>query len=283
LKRNPVVASVVRRSLQLRTQGVKRFIFTATTGRSGTMTLSELFATVPDCASVHEPYPIMNDDVLRAASYGDTAEVDRVYSRVKSINILRAVVGRRYYLEANHLLVKTFLGHAYEEFGRRMAVIHLVRAPIEVAMSIYCLQHLPGTPFGNAWWLDYRAPTNIIKMADDLEGNGELSHQFFRCLWYWYELELRFAAWRARLPALKVVRFETPSFNDAEKTFHLFDELEIPYDRDKVATFVGRKEHTKFAEKTMPVIPRGHAERMDETFRQALRARGIDLSPIGPF
>src|SRR5579871_579549 len=90
LKRNAVVAGVVRRSLQLRTQGVKRFIFTATTGRSGTLTLSELFSsTVPDCVSLHEPYPIMNEDVLRAASYGDEAEVDRVYSRVKSINILR--------------------------------------------------------------------------------------------------------------------------------------------------------------------------------------------------
>src|SRR5579871_2289503 len=150
LKRNAVVAGVVRRSLQLRTQGVKRFIFTATTGRSGTLTLSELFSsTVPDCVSLHEPYPIMNEDVLRAASYGDEAEVDRVYSRVKSINILRAALGRRYYLEANHLLVKTFLGQAYAEFGRRMAVIHLVRDPIEVAMSIYCLQHLPGTPYGN--------------------------------------------------------------------------------------------------------------------------------------
>src|SRR6185437_13379352 len=101
LKRNLVVAGVVRRSLQLRTQSVKRFIFTATTGRSGTLTLSELFTTVPDCASVHEPYPIMNEEVLRAASYGNEAEVDRVYNRVKSINILRAAVGRRYYVEAN--------------------------------------------------------------------------------------------------------------------------------------------------------------------------------------
>ncbi|HLK88272.1 MAG TPA: hypothetical protein VKZ18_00180 [Polyangia bacterium] len=281
LKRNLVVAGVVRRSLQLRTQSVKRFIFTATTGRSGTLTLSELFANVPECAAVHEPYPIMNEEVLRAASYGNEAEVDRVYSRIKSINILRTAAGHRYYLEANHLLVKTFLGQAYQEFGRRMAVIHLVRGAIEVAMSIYCLQHLPGTPYGNAWWLDYRAPTNIIQIADELEGTGELSHTFYRGLWYWYELELRFAAWRARLPALEVVRFETSWFNDAQKTFRLLDELEIAYDRDKVSTFVGRKEHTKFAQKTMPVIPRGQAEKMDETFRRALQARGIDLAPIG--
>jgi hypothetical protein len=272
----------VRRSLQLRTQGVKRFIFTATTGRSGTLTLSELFSTIPECAAFHEPYPIMNAEVLRAASYGDQAHVDRVYNRVKSINILRAALGRRYYLEANHLLVKTFLGQAYREFGRRMAVIHLVRAPVEVAMSIYCLQHLPGTEMGDTWWLDYRAPSNIIQMVPELEEGGEFRNPFFRGLWYWYELELRFAAWRVRLPELKVVRFETPWFNEAERTFRLLDELEIAYDRDKIAGFVGRKVHTRFEHKTMPVIPRPEAERMDERFRRALQERGFDLAPLAP-
>ncbi|HVV52965.1 MAG TPA: hypothetical protein VHO06_25110 [Polyangia bacterium] len=274
VKRNPVVAGVVRRSLQLRTQEVKSFIFTATTGRSGTMTLSGLFATLPGCVALHEPYPIMNAEVLAAANEGDLGFVDRCYRRVKSINILRAAVGHRHYLEANHLFVKTFIGQAFAEFGARMAVVHLVRAPIEVAMSIYCLRQLPGTEMGNTWWLDHRAPTNVIRMADRLETDPELSHPFYKGLWYWYELEARFAAWRARLPGLRVVRFETPWFNDEARVLALLAELEVSYDRARVRAFVGRREHTKAEKKTLPLLQNAEAERMHDTFRRVLGELG---------
>jgi len=53
LEQNAAVSGVLRRSLTFWTRDVKTFIFTATTGRSGTMTLSELFATIPRCAAFH--------------------------------------------------------------------------------------------------------------------------------------------------------------------------------------------------------------------------------------
>jgi hypothetical protein len=280
LQQNAAIAGVLRRSLTSWTREVKSFIFTATTGRSGTLTLSELFATIPRCAAFHEPHPSMNGDVLIAASNGNTALVDRVYDRVKSINILRAAIGQRHYLEANHLFVKTFIGHAAAQFGDRMAVVHLVRSPVEVAMSIYHLQNLPGSDAGNIWWGDYHAPTNVLQMADQLERDPDLSHPFYRGLWYWYECELRFAAWRARLPALRVVRFETPWFNDEAKIRALLDQLDVPYGPDKIASFVGRRLHTKDAHKTAPLLPRTDAELMHERFRRVLEARGLDVSAL---
>jgi hypothetical protein len=275
------LAEVLRRSLTLWTRDVKSFIFTATTGRSGTMTLSELFATLPRCAAFHEPHPSMNGDVLIAASNGDSAFVDRIYERVKSINILRAAIGQRHYLEANHLFVKTFIGHAAAQFGDRMAVVHLIRSPVEVAMSIYGLQNIPGSDAGNIWWGDYRAPTNVLQMADQLEGDAELSHPYYRALWYWYECELRFAAWRSRLPALRVVRFETPWFNDEGKIRALLDELNVEFGSANIASFVGRRLHTKDAHKTGPFLPRLEAERMHERFRRAMETRGHDVSALG--
>ena len=39
---------------------LEKLIFTATTGRSGTLSLAKLFAKVPGCRSVHEGHPVMN-------------------------------------------------------------------------------------------------------------------------------------------------------------------------------------------------------------------------------
>ena len=281
LEQNAALAGVVRRSLAMWTRDVKSFIFTATTGRSGTMTLSELFTAIPGCAAFHEPHPSMNGEVLIAAGQGNAALVDRVYDRVKSINILRSAIGHRHYVEANHLFVKTFIGHAAAQFGDRMAVVHLVRSPVEVAQSIYCLQNLPGSDAGNIWWGDFRAPTNVLRMAEQLERDPELSHPFYRGLWYWYEVELRVAAWRSRLPALKVVRFETPWFNNEAKIHTLLDELDVAYDSARIASFVGRRLHTKAEHKTGPFLPRAEAERMHARFRQALETRGLDVSTLG--
>lgn len=280
LKHSALVATPVRRSLQVMTRGLERVIFTATTGRSGTMTLSKLFSMVPGCAALHEPHPVMNGPVLAAASYDDEALVDRAYARVKSVNILRAAVGHRYYMESNHLFVKTFIRQAVEEFGDRLAVVHLVRSPVEVAMSLYCLQQLAGSGVANLWWLDYRAPTNVLQIADLLDSDAELSHPFYRALWYWYEVEMRFAAWRARLPSLKVARFETDWFDNKARVFELFDTLGLEYERSTFESMVLQREHTKSALKVVPALTFSAAREMDERFRELLLARGLDVSVV---
>jgi hypothetical protein len=280
LKHSALVAAPVRRSLQVMTRGLERVIFTATTGRSGTMTLSTLFSMVPGCAAFHEPHPFMNGSVLKAASQGDEAFVDRAYARVKSVNILRAALGHRYYMESNQLFVKTFIRQAFDEFGDRMAVVHLVRSPVDVAMSLYRLQQIPGTEVAEIWWLDHRAPTNIIQIADLLESDAEFSHPFYRALWYWYEVETRFAAWRARLPSMKVVHFDTDWFNDRPRVLRLLDELGLDYERSKIESLIMSREHTKSDLKTLPALGFPEADQKDRRFQQLLAARGLDLSAI---
>lgn len=197
LKPNYLVAGLARRLFRLRARDLERVIFTATTGRSGTLTLARLFATVPSCRAVHEAHPVMNGSLLRDASYGDRENVDRVFRRIKSVNIYRAAVRQRYYFEANHLFIKTFADNAVAEFGQRIAVVHLVRPAIEVANSIYSLLDYPGTDCGNYWWLDFRAPTNVLALSDILSSDTEFSHPFYKALWYWHEIEARVATRRA--------------------------------------------------------------------------------------
>jgi hypothetical protein len=277
LKHNDLVAALAKPALRLRTRELERVIFTATTGRSGTLTLSKLFSTVPACIAMHEAPPIMNGPVLEAANFGNVALLERVYRQIKSINILRASIGYRYYMEANHLFVKTFIQQAVQDFGDRLAVIHLVRDPIEVATSIFRLQDYPGTERGNYWWLDYRAPSNLLQIADVLDSDSDFSHPFYRALWYWHEVEARIAAMRAQMPTLKVCRFETNWLNNVSKVYALFDELHVEYDKFLLAARVGIREHDKEDEKTGPALARGRAQEMLSEFRALLGQRGFDL------
>lgn len=270
LQHNPLVAGLVLRMLQLRTRRLEKLIFTATTGRSGTLTLTRLFAAVPGCRSEHEAHPVMNGTVLRAASYGDTELADRVYQRVKSVNIRRAAVGYRYYFEANHLFIKTFARNTIADFGRRVAVIHLVRPAAEVANSIYHLGDYPSTARGNYWWLDYRAPTNLLAMADILESDSEFSHPFYKALWYWHEIEARIAAWRARNPDVRVIDFETGWLNDLDRVYGLLDRLGVQYERARLAPLVGAKEHTKTHQKVGAPLPPKEAEQKAARFLRLL-------------
>ena len=269
LKYSAPAAALARSYYALRTRTVERLIFTATTGRSGTLTLARIFAGIPGCRALHEPHPVMNAAALRAASYGDSDALDRFY-RTKSINILRAAAGYRYYLEANHLFIKSFVAHAARDFGKRLAVIHLVRPPLEVASSIYRLQRQPGTESGNRWWLDYRAPLNRIRIADALE--GEFSHPFYKGLWYWFEIETRVQEWRQRLVEVPFVRFETDGLNQPQQLATLAQQLGIVVDRRQIDSLAGVKEHTREHMKIAP-LPTEETQRMFERFLALLQQR----------
>jgi len=269
-------AAVARWYCAVRARTVERLIFTATTGRSGTLTLSKIFAGIPDCCAVHEPAPVMNNEVLRAASFGEERELDRFY-RSKLLTIMRAAAGHRYYLEANHLFIKTFIGHAAREFGNRLSVIHLVRRPIEVAMSIYRLQVQPGTGSGNRWWLDYRAPLNRLRIADVLDGD-EFSHPFYKGLWYWFEIEARVDEWRRRLPAVPFVRFDTAWLSDTERLFALATALGVAVDKQRIESLIGVKENEKAKEKLLAPLPPEDANRMFEQFVALLHRRYPSIS-----
>lgn len=278
LKHNELVAALAKPVLSSLTRRLERVIFTATTGRSGTMTLSKLFATVPGCVALHEPYPPMSRRVLQAASYGDAKFVEGIYWHHKSLNIRRKAIGFRYYMEANELFVKTFIQHAIEDFGERVAVIHLIRPPIEVANSLFCLEHYPGTNIGNDWFLDYRAPTNLIRIPHLLERATELSHPFYKALWYWHEVEARIFAWRSRNPSVRVTRFETDWLNDKARIITLFDDLDIRYDASRIDAVAGRRENLKLEQRRVAPVSEDDAGQMLLRFQALLLHYGVNPS-----
>lgn len=227
-KYNPLSAAVVKRYLDWRSPDLEAVIFVATTGRSGSASLTKVFERVEGCAALHEPYPAMNGLPLIERNNGDDRRARAMYRLVKAVNIRRAARGRRYYFEASHLFIKSFVDYALEDFGGRARVIHLWREPTQVAKSILSLGTVPGTEAGNRWYLDPRAPGNRIRIAHVLDGASGFGHDFYKCLWYWYEIEARVAFWRGRYPDVPFVDLAVTDLNDAARLRGLMDALGIP-------------------------------------------------------
>jgi glycosyltransferase involved in cell wall biosynthesis len=204
---------------------VERFIFCATTGRSGTETLAAVLAGGQGVVSRHEPFPIMNSHVLRAAAAGRRKPVHLAWTCLKLPTILSDARGHRVYAETNHQFVKVFADLAYHEFGPRLAVIHLVRDRLAVAASMYELGQIPGTPAASRWLPDPAAPTNIVPFSIATERG--LSHPLHRCLWYCLETEARVAAARQRLSGCTWLDLSVEMLNSAQGLRQLDEALDL--------------------------------------------------------
>lgn len=274
---NKQAATVVNRYYDLKLRKLKSLIFVATTGRSGTLTLVDIFNQLENCVALHEPYPAMHDNILHAAAYGNESAVEEFYKIRKSVNIRREAIGKEYYLEANHLFIKTFIEYAVEDFGDKIKVLHLVRNPTKVANSIYALQDQPGTIEGNRWWLDYRAPTNLISIADALDNDSEFKHPYYKALWYWFETESRVAAWQKKLPNIPFIFFKTESFNDTAKLATLFKQLDIPVPDNFVENVVNLRSHARSHQKKVPPLPDEQTQKMLHNFISFLKDNQISI------
>lgn len=115
----------------------EHFVFTLTSGRSGTLTLSEMLKqNTQDCLVVHEPYLKMgNPTMFGLPTYdqatGNLEALKRVVLRKsETIKAYRESI----YVESSHAFLKSYWNVA-PEFFPGMKVLHLIRNPLEVARS----------------------------------------------------------------------------------------------------------------------------------------------------
>lgn len=269
-KYNGVISYLIRLYYKIRCYSTQSFIFVATTGRSGTMTLVDLLNNIPHCKAEHEPYPAMFNDILKEKSLGNESVINKVYWRVKSVNIRRTACGYRHYLESNHMFIKTYIEYAVKDFGEKIRVIHIARDPIKVANSIYALQDFPGTVEGNKWWLDYTATNNLIYIPEYLDNDAEFKHPFYKGLWYWYEIEARIEYWKEKLPQINFIKFNTEDFNDSSKVSALLTTLGIEFDPESLVTKINIQSNTRPHQKISGTIPIEQASVMHDRFVKLL-------------
>jgi len=270
-KYNSFVVSLYNAFLNNLCRGVEAFIFVASTGRCGTVSLADILRAADKAICLHEPYPTMIN--LFAEPHTFQKDFEYRFNTRKRINVKQAAVGFRYYIETNHLFINNFACYAAKEFGRKLKVIHLRRDPVKVATSFFRINSIPGiTPRGKEYLLDPLNKNNIVLLTDLFQGNSEFNHPLYRCLWYWYEVEARIWYFKNQFPQISTYRLSTEELNEETKLTDMFNTLGIEYDQDELLKRVGTHANSRNWEKNITDDIRAASE-MNENLMNIISSR----------
>ncbi len=245
-------------------------IFTSTTGRSGTAYLANLInSSAINATSEHDPYPrgygapivwhengkhdkllklarakckrlergkkynkILGSPFLRKAT-GREKTTNKVYIGINKVlrNYFPTVEIKEIYIESTHAFIKSF-GEAMFELVPQLGLIHITRNPLHVAKSFFNRGSVPGP--NNPYLLDPRSRKNILRLDVKMT-------DFQKCLWYWFESELRHYHYIKEHDVKRVYDIETENLGDIEYVKDMFKYFNIRY--DKIVLQVGRNKN----------------------------------------
>jgi hypothetical protein len=277
---NRLISLLLNIVLKAMTKNVKSYIFVATTGRSGTTSLSTIFEGCSGVKTFHEPYPVMYTPV-------DIESFHKTYYRKlflfkKRIMIRIESIGSIHYLETNHQFIKNFSANAVKEFGEKIRVINLVRDPILVAKSFLEINSIPGmTDRGRAWLIDPLAKENIIKCDYLHLSNNVGEKSFLHCLWYWFETQARVAQFKNEFPKVPILEVKTDDFNNVDSLHKVMTFLNIETNLQQLENVCGKKINKKSREK-LEVLQLSRCSELYELF-YALLTEKIDSKYIYTF
>jgi hypothetical protein len=185
-----------------------------------------------------------------------TAYFDRIFYQRKRINVKRDAAGHRYYAETNHQFIKNYFTQSVDYFGDKLRVIHMYRDPLEVALSFYSIDSIPGkTPDGKLYMLDPAHHDNLIQINDLLTGDPAFGHDLYRCLWYWYEIESRVRKYKAEFPDIIWAELATEELNDKKALMRMFEQLGVAFNIENLGRLAGSRENTSKARGKKPANP----------------------------
>lgn len=163
-----------------------RYIFTVTTGRSGTAFLASMLSLLRRTVSLHEPDPSFSTVFRRAQSCAGLAR--DFMEREKLPSIRHRLRGHHVYIETSHVFCKGFLEPTLELLpAESVGLILLDREHRSVASSLQALNTVPGrTEKGMAWYLSPSDPTCLTRVDRWKELND-----YQLCYWYCLEIEAR--------------------------------------------------------------------------------------------
>jgi hypothetical protein len=166
----------------------KRLLFTVTTGRSGTRHLAWALARFRDVEARHEPKPTFSSALRTVLARPATAR--QFWLEHKLPRIARSA--RPIYAETSHLACKGFL-ESLLDLGGRPTLIHLVRAPRDVSLSLWRLDTIPGRTLRGVKY--YLGPDDAPRLPLP---QHERLHDYQLCFWYCLEMAERAHAYRER-------------------------------------------------------------------------------------
>ncbi len=163
----------------------QRFVFTVTTGRSGTGFVAELLSVLPDVCACHEPPPSYEESLRLAQT--TPGEADRFLVEQK-LPVLAYTQTKPVYVEASHMCCKGFLQAwlARPELPTPDLIL-LDRRPRQVALSLARVGTVPGrTTLGLEFCLSPDDPTCLTQLP-----GWEALNDYQLCYWYCCEIEKR--------------------------------------------------------------------------------------------
>lgn len=187
-----------------------RFVYTVTTGRSGTAFLSELLkANLADATVVHEHTHFLSigrrtpeiSQLLRFNMLGNRREIRYFWKHKFSLDMAEPTGT---YAECAHMLAKAGLIENLDQLPEEaeIDVVHLTRDVEETAWSIFNRGDYRNFGFSWLWALDPRAKNIIVPSADFLR------YEMVGCaIWYVTEMRARGAYYRQLLGEGGRVRF----------------------------------------------------------------------------
>jgi len=270
-KRNPLTVYLYDKMLDIMCRECKNYIFVASTGRTGSVSLCKIFQAVKNCVSLHEPSPVMYNDCPPDANK-EKYFYDLFYN-LKRIYIKRAVKGNRCYVETNHQFVKNFISPAIEHFGNKIKIIHIVRDPVKVASSFYQINSIPGkSETAQYYLLDPKEKENLIQAADLLYDCDEFRNDIYKCLWYCYEVEARIKYAKQKYSHIEFYKLKTEDLNDKDIIRNMFQKFSLEYDEKILSQVIGVHANKRTHEKTR-LIKYEECKIMNDKFVNVLENR----------
>jgi len=195
-------------------------IFVVSTGRCGTVFMSEVFSKLTTVPSFHEPRPHCAGETMRFVNDTEGKQYPVAVRRelADKIKQVKADSVDGHYFESSQMFVKAYARFVFKAF-ENVALIYLHRNPIEVTMSYY-KKKLGQPKQYNYWHLQSHWSQNILRMA---EPQGLYADIFWECL----EIKERFLALKAMAAKTFVMDFKR--LNDVGAWKALFKHLNVPH------------------------------------------------------
>lgn len=256
----------------LKNRTVRSYVFVCSTGRCGTNTISDIFSNSLEITSPHEPHPTMYSDhsELPIAQQKRLSLIKR-----KHLNILKYSQRKLAYVKSNHMFIKTFFNISSVLLpSDKIKLIHVSRDPFSVASPFYAIDSIPGKPpNGEKFLLDPLSTGNLIDLSAELQSKA-YAHDFYKCLWYWYETEKRVAEAKKNTESrIDWLELRTKDLNLPKKIKDLLSFVGVSDVMPGVDKLVGMRSNLKSVKKSL--FSAEELKDREKRFDQLLVDKGI--------
>ncbi len=162
-------------------------IFCVSTGRCGTLFISEMFRTMTSMPSFHEPRPFCVGEIVEEVNnkewmnFSDKTN-EELYTKIDQVR--RDSDSEGNYFESNQMFIKSYWLDMLKAFGQ-ISAIYIERNPIEVLLSY----HLKCPWQENTWFMESHWENVLMKT--------EYRQSFLEnILWEWFEIKERWKMYK---------------------------------------------------------------------------------------